>query len=205
MTTETVNAPEAKPVLGFDDPAMAAVKWTTNQCGDDLTALPHPLSDEEMELLSVDMVSVTENVEMFFGASGILDGTRMFIVTVEYHYRNDMSRHMWGSPENIETHITATMEEQTKLIKRHFCNVYPGLSRIGGTAAMHFREYMQTEESTDDRHILYMFLPIEECMKFKVSEFFVNYVKNLLGKHCHVICVTNNPIDIPESLKEKFQ
>ena len=189
MTTavEPVNAPEAEPAMGFDDPAIAACVWLTNQTYDDLRDGDHddfPLTDEECALLPGEGGhTVAPCVEMQFGESGILDGERVFIVSVEFFYRNDASRHMWGAELEPEVNIEATMEQQTKTIKTVFAHAIPRLAKLGGTAAMQFREYMQdNDKSTDDRHILRLFIPISAVTAKTDKEFIRSVLEILIGQ-----------------------
>jgi hypothetical protein len=184
----TVNAPAVEPALGFDDPALEAVEWVTNSSFDDLRDGHHedePFSEEELALLpgegGIDALEHNPDVQMQFGGSGVLDGKRVFIVSVEFFYRNDASREMWGTPAKVEEHIKMTMDLATKAAKEAFACAYPPLAVLGGNAALTYREYMQSNgNSTDDRHVLHLFIPIEKSLCLQTSNNFVDWVKRLL-------------------------
>ena len=182
----TVNAPQAELSLMFADPSADAVVWLTNSSFDDLRPGAHedfPLSDEEIALLPGEggyEVPDLPNVDLIFGASGILNTTRVFIVSAEFHYRNDASRHMWGTPATVEEHITQTMEDQTKAIKLAFSYALPWIAKMGGDVAISFREYIQSDEtSTDDRHVLYLYIPIDQVSHLKEGQL-LEWLRKLL-------------------------
>ncbi len=184
MSTTMVSAPEVRPSLGFDDPVLEAVTWVTNSSCDDLRPEGDgkPLTDDELKILPSEGGIPTDypSAALTCGASGVLDGERVYIFTVEFHYRNDASRHMWGTPVTVEDHIAVLMEQQTIAVKRAFAAALPRLVRDGvnGTAVMRFREYMQDSgESTDDRHVLYLFVPIKAIKS-----------------------ITGSPVDTPDKL-----
>lgn len=180
MTTTTVNAPKAEPEYLFEDPDRKACDLLTNVREGNHEYFP--LTEAELALLpGEDSVRVAENIVMNFGESGILNGKRVFIVNVEYLYRNDVSRHKWGTPVTLELGIKSTMEQQTKEIKRSFAKAFPQLDRFGGTASMSFREYLAEDGGTDDRHILNLYIPIEAMMTHPLTiDEFVNYCKQLV-------------------------
>lgn len=168
--------------LGDDHTSFDAVEWRTDTSYGELEG-PF-LSDEEEAVLPGEggICANLPFADITCGASGVMDGERVYIFIVEFHYRNDATRHMWGDPDTVEEDITTTMEEQELSIKRAFAAALPKLDEIGGAAAIQFREYLQPSgESTDDRHVLYLFVPIAHVLdNFKNSDELVAWLRRLI-------------------------
>jgi hypothetical protein len=159
-----------------------AVDWRVGPCCDELEGPFY--SEEELAILPVEcrMCAGLPYADLTCGAAGLLHGDRVYIFIVEFHYRNDATRHMWGDPASVEEDIKTTMKEQDRAIKRAFAAALPKLDEIGGTAEMQFQEYMQPNgKSTDDRHVLYLFVPIAYVLEnFKNSDELVAWLRRLI-------------------------
>ncbi len=83
----------------------------------------------------------------------------------EFHYRNDASRHKWGSPSPPETGLpTADIVTPWALNAYRIAKVV----RKDFSPKLREREYVQPDgTSTDDRHMLELYIPID---MFKTSK-----------------------------------
>jgi hypothetical protein len=168
--------------LDIEHTPLAAVEWRTDTSYGELEG-PF-LSDGEEAILPGEggICADLSFADITCGASGVMDGERVYIFIVEFHYRNDATRRMWGDPDAVEEDIKTTMEEQERAIKRAFAAALPKLDEIGGAVAIQFREYLQPSgESTDDRHVLYLFVPIAYVLEnFKNSDELVAWLRRLI-------------------------
>jgi len=168
--------------LGNDHIPLFAVEWHTDTSDDEMEG--PSLSEEEEAILPGEggICAYLPFADITCGASGVMNGERVYIFIVEFHYRNDATRHMWGDPNTVEEGITTTMEEQERAIKRAFAAALPMLDEIGGAASIQFREYLQPSgESTDDRHVLYLFVPIAYVLEnFEDSDELLAWLRRLI-------------------------
>jgi hypothetical protein len=87
-------------------------------------------------------------------SGGVLHNGKLFIVmAIEYHYRNDSTRKLWGNPAKLETDFPG-QKEQTALLFKHAARA---VDCIPDTVMLqvNLHEYDQANgTSTDDRHVL---------------------------------------------------
>lgn len=93
---------------------------------------------------------------MFYGIV-IIDKTIYVAMTVHFHYRNDATRVMWSSPATPETNLPGP-EVVTPLAEAAFKKA----KARGEKCELWKHEFKLTNgQSTDDRHILVLYLPIK--------------------------------------------
>jgi hypothetical protein len=170
------------------------ISWLTNATLDDLpdwqmavlknnleydTEQPYPLTTREQDFIGEGghPIPTVPHCDLILGHSGILDGTKVFLPCVEFHFRNDATRHAWGTPVTLETDLPKR-EPVTDAAYAMLAQVRSKLSIIGGQAELSLDEYEQTK----DRHILWLAIPTKwVCDNFKDYTQFVGFLEGFCG------------------------
>lgn len=167
------------------------LKWLTNGTFDDVLKqsglLPslgldhgkkgYPLSDAELNFMEEGGLSLAgvPHADLMGGHSVLLDKQKYHANLVEFHFRNDATRHMWGTPVTLETDLP---DRASVLDRAWACSVLAEI-KIKNTGG---KVYLQTEDfiDTDDRFALWMFVPFQWIMKtFENRDQYQGFLKTL--------------------------
>ena len=117
---------------------------------DPLTPKEWSLLEEQRHLLP----NLPNFVDMSLAHSVLLHGVKCACPTLEFAFRNDFTRHQYGTPTELETHLPdMTIQTSRATMVQH--ELKSRLSHMGGHAAVHYNT------GNADRHFLYICIPFD--------------------------------------------
>lgn len=154
-------------------PMLNDVQWLTNASLDDSQdwqkiigkaglpfdgEQPYPLTTREQDFIGEGGMAIpgVPNCDLILGHSGVLRGKKVFLPCVEFHFRNDATRHVWGTPVTLETNLP-DRETMLNAAMAMLARIRPKLQALGGECELELDQYEQTK----DRHILWFALPCD--------------------------------------------
>jgi hypothetical protein len=141
----------------------------------------NPLTLREYELLTEDrhQVSGIGFADLCVGHTVLFHGNKYLAPCVEFHFRNDETRHVWGTPVTLETGLPSR-EDQLRAANKAQERVESGtaIPSIPIMAAVQPDAY----EETKDRHILWVLVPMTWALtQFPTADDYLRYMRQILS------------------------
>jgi hypothetical protein len=108
--------------------------------------------------------NLTRHTDILFNGGYLFNGKLYCSIVVEYHYRNDETRHLWGTPSCYETTLPSQKEQAAILLSHAIVANAKIPQSIMLNISLH--EYNQGNgQNTDDRHVLEFWFEYEAHKK----------------------------------------
>jgi hypothetical protein len=139
----------------------------------------YPLTQEELAILGEDGNEVPgiENADLLLGHSAIVDGVKYAASVIEFHFRNDKTRGMWGTPATLEEDLPGRgfQADQMKRVHKQLKEKPPWCQSVMVNA----KDYIDT----DDRYALFILIRFDwllETAKITTYDQYLAFMKGLL-------------------------
>lgn len=154
------------------------INFLTNGTCDNITkSKKFPLSEKEEKFLADGTIGELLNVpfaDMLGGHSATVGGVKCHALVVEFHFRNDRTRYMWGTPATYETKLPP---RRTAFDAAMRC-LAAAKRRLpeGSSILLQQRGYIDT----NDRIALWLFIPFDWIVEtFPEHEQYFGYLRTL--------------------------
>jgi len=138
-----------------------------------------PLTKKEWALLSAGGKPIMgiPHADLHTATAALYHNSKYLVGRVEFHFRNDATRHLWGDPVTFETELP-DRESQLAAAQNALKRLAPRQS-LGILAGL-----QPDEEPTQDRHVLWVLIPMTwAVIQFDSHYDSLRYMRQILSPH----------------------
>lgn len=135
----------------------------------------YPLTEKEQTYIGDDEVPVG-HAGALTGQTALYEGKKYLAPTFEFHFRNDATRHLWGTPVTYETDLPDrdTVREH---MEREVATLREKLEPLGGHVfVLDPKEYMET----DDRFPVEVLIPFDAVSSLEDYDAYTAWLASLV-------------------------